>query len=441
MSLHHLESNTNDAPLGSGPESPWQAWAQDEKDAILASRLWRAPVTFDALGAEGYLRQPSSGLATTRTSSAETATRATGSTAHVVAFASNDYLGLSAHPLVVTAAKEALDIWGAGSGASRLVTGSRPVHEELERDLADWKGTDAAVVFSSGYAANLGVLATLGDDHCRIFSDQLNHASIVDGARLARADVKVFRHRDVEHLEELISRTRRSSNANGPTKRLLVVTDSVFSMDGDLAPLDDLCECCERHGALLVIDEAHAVLGPELVTEYPHVVRVGTLSKTLGSTGGFATGPRCYMQLLVNRARPYIFTTAPTPASIAAAKQALAILRSTEGNHLKAKLAAHVARLAPANSSPIVAVVLGAEASALRASEDLLEKGVWVPAIRPPTVAKGTSRLRVSLSAAHTDQQVDHLLEALRDVLGSDLLAEVLPGLPGSATSSTAGTG
>jgi 8-amino-7-oxononanoate synthase len=336
----------------------------------------------------------------------------------VVTFASNDYLGLTHHPAVVAAAHAALDRWGAGTGASRLVVGSRPPHAALEAELARWKGAEAALLFPTGFAANMGLLATLGGADVTILSDELNHASIVDGARLARARVAVYRHADLDHLAKLLV------DAEGETPgAALVVTDSAFSMDGDVADVDGLVELCAAHDALLVLDEAHAVLGPPVdvgaaAAAGVTVLRMGTLSKALGSLGGFVAGPQRYVDLLRNRARPFIFTTAPTPADVAAASAALAVLRSAEGDALVARLRGHVDRLRPGHPTPIVPVVLGEEAAALAAAAALLDRGLLVPAIRPPTVPVGTSRLRVTLSAAHTDGQVDALVAALGDVAG-----------------------
>ena len=336
----------------------------------------------------------------------------------VVTFASNDYLGLTHHPAVVAAAHEALDRWGAGTGASRLVVGSRPGHAALEADLARWKGAEAALLFPTGFAANMGLLATLGGDDVTILSDELNHASIVDGARLARARVAVYRHADLDHLAKLLVEV--DATTRGPA---LVVTDSAFSMDGDVADVAALVELCGAHDALLVLDEAHAVLGPAVdpasaAAAGVTVVRMGTLSKALGSLGGFVAGPRRYVDLLRNRARPFIFTTAPTPADVAAASAALAVVRSAEGDALVARLRAHVDRLRAGHPSPIVPVVLGDEAAALSAAAALLDRGLLVPAIRPPTVPVGTSRLRVTLSAAHTDAQVDALVAGLAEIAG-----------------------
>jgi 8-amino-7-oxononanoate synthase len=380
--------------------SPWSAWVDHSTGAVVAAGRWRRPTTFDATGPAGALDEPGH----------------PGAGRPVVSFASNDYLGLASHPGVVAAAHRALDRWGAGSGASRLVTGSRPVHAELEGALAAWKGCERAVVFPTGFAANLSVLSVFGAEGAHIFSDELNHASIVDGCRLARAGVTVYPHGRLDRLERLLG-----ASAGG---RAIVVSDTVFSMDGDEADLPGLRALSRRHGALLVLDEAHAVLGPELDDglggnlDLADVLRVGTLSKTLGSLGGFVAGPARYTEYLVNRARPYIFTTAPTPGDTAAALAAVGVVRSEEGAWRRARLAGHVARVAaavgqPGRRAPIIPVVVGAEADAVAASQLLLSGGVWVPAIRPPTVPPGTSRLRITLSAVHTNEQVDRLIGGL----------------------------
>lgn len=339
----------------------------------------------------------------------------------VIAFAANDYLGLSAHPDVAAAAHRALDRWGAGAGAARLVTGSRPVHTELEHELAAWKGTERAVLFSTGYAANLGVLATLAGDGVTVVSDALNHASIVDGCRVARAngaEVVVTPHADADAVADA------AQHAAAAGARIIIVTDAVFSMDGDVAPIDRLLATAAAHAAIVVLDEAHVVpgLAPELLDEASvdavdraggAVLRVGTLSKTLGALGGFVAGPRRFTELLVNSARPYIFTTASTPADAAAALAALQIVRSAEGRTLAARLREHIDRLAVDHSSPIIPIVLGKAERAVAAAAALLDRGLLVPAIRPPTVPPGESRLRITLSAAHTDMQVDRLLDGL----------------------------
>jgi len=368
------------------------------------SRGWRGRV--EAQNAEIRAQGRWRSICTLEGGAAETRITATGQ--GVVSFASNDYLGLSQHPALAAAAHAAIARFGTGSGASRLVVGARPIHAELERELADWKDAEAALLFPTGYAANVGLLSALGrlGEVC-IASDELNHASIIDGARLSRARVAVYRHGDLAQLEQILASSERA----------VVVSDSVFSMDGDLAPVSALAELCVRYGALLLLDEAHAVLGPP-APRLPglEVLVVGTLSKTLGSLGGFVAGPRVYIELLVNSARTFIFTTASSPADAAAALAALRVLRSAEGEGLEARLRANVARLRPGHPSPIVPIVLGEEARALAVSKALLARGLLVPAIRPPTVPPGSSRLRVALSAAHTPAQVDALASALAEL-------------------------
>lgn len=370
----------------------WDAWADDQNHATRNSDQWREPREFDAAGPNGRL---------------------VASGAQVVSFASNDYLGLSQHPRVVTAAVDAIEQWGTGSGASRLVVGSRPVHHELEAALAAWRDVEATALFPTGYAANLGLLSTLGGPGVRLHSDQLNHASIVDGCRMARAngaEIRIHPHGDLAALAAAL--------AEPGAERQVVVADAVFSMDGDVAAVDDLLELCSRHHTLLVLDEAHSVLQavppPRCGPDGPPVIQVGTLSKTLGALGGFVAGPRSFVDLLVNRARTYIFTTALSPADAAAALAAVEIVRSSEGDQLRARLRANIDLVRPGHPTPIVPVIIGAEADAMEASSALLAQGLLVPPIRPPTVAPGTSRLRVALSAAHTTEQVQRLADALR---------------------------
>jgi 8-amino-7-oxononanoate synthase len=376
-------------------ESPWRAWAASVTAEIHAAQRWREPRDFDGGGPVGTVGTvgPGGNAATP-----------------VVSFASNDYLGLTQHPAVVAAAHEALDRWGAGSGSARLIVGSRPVHGELERALAEWKQAERAVLFPTGFAANLGVLATFGARDVLVCSDELNHASIIDGCRLSHASVAVYRHADLDHLDWLL--------LHREGRRALVVSDTVFSMDGDLADLDALCGLAARHDALLVLDEAHAVLGPQLgpVDDDVDVVRVGTLSKTLGSLGGFVAASAPLAALVVNRARSYIFTTASTPADTAAALAALRVLTSTEGDRLVARLRSHVERVRPGHRSPIVPILCGDDQRALDAAAALLERGLLVPAIRPPTVPVGTARVRVALSAAHTPEQIGQLVDVLDEL-------------------------
>jgi 8-amino-7-oxononanoate synthase len=365
----------------------WSDWADAEAGAIRAAGRWRAPRDLDAAGPEGKLAPDDR---------------------PVVSYASNDYLGLTQHPDVVAAAHAALDRWGAGSGSARLIVGSRPVHADLEAALADWKHAERAVLFPTGFATNLGVLTTFGGPDTVVCSDELNHASIIDGCRLSRGRVEVYRHRDLEHVEHLLTTV--------PAERAVVVTDTVFSMDGDLADVDALAALCARHGALLVLDEAHAVLGPASDLDGVDALRIGTLSKTVGALGGFVAGPARFTDLVVNRARSYIFTTALSPADTAAALAAVGVISSAAGAQLRARLRANVDRLRAGHPSPIVPVVFGDEAATLSAAAALLDQGMLVPAIRPPTVPPGTSRLRVALSAAHSPSQVDALAVALADL-------------------------
>ena len=362
---------------------PWQEWAAREAELVRTRHQWRTPRDVDARGPAGVLDGRD-----------------------VVSFASNDYLGLSAHPAVAAAAHAAIDRWGTGSGAARLIVGSRPVHHELEDALAAWKHSERAVLFGSGYTANLGVLTTFAGPDVLVCSDELNHASIVDGRQLARAPLAVFRHRDIAHLDDLL---RQSQAA-----RAMVVSETVFSMDGDVAPVDELIEVCAHHDALLVLDEAHAVLGPEPGPLGDAVLRIGTCSKALGALGGFVAGPRPLTDLVENQARPYIFTTALSPADAAAALAALRVVRSPEGADLRTRLRRHVDALRPGHPSPILPIVCGDEEAAVAAASGLLEQGLLVGAIRPPTVPAGTSRLRVTVSAAHSDDQVARLAGALR---------------------------
>lgn len=370
-----------------GDTGGWSAWADRQVAGITAAGRWREVRAFDAAGPVGCRDGQS-----------------------VTSFASNDYLGLSHHPAVAAAAIDAIERWGTGAGASRLVVGSRPVHHDLESALAAWKGTEAALVFPTGYAANLGVLTTFGHAGAHILSDELNHASIVDGCRLAKAEVTVYPHADLPSVAELLAADLASGRPS------LVVTDAVFSMDGDLAPLVELAECCVAHRALLVVDEAHDVFhASDALAGVPGLdwLRVGTLSKTLGSLGGFVAADRRSIDLLVNRARPFIFTTALSPADAAAAGAALAISVGPEGDRLRGRLRAAIDRIAPGAPSPIIPIVLGSEDAAVAAADRLLADGLLVPAIRPPTVPPGTSRLRVALSAAHDEADVGRLATAL----------------------------
>jgi 8-amino-7-oxononanoate synthase len=344
----------------------------------------------------------------------------------LVNLCSNDYLGLAADPRLRRAAAEAAEREGAGAGAARLVAGDLPVHGALERRLAAFKGTEAALLFNTGYHANAGVPPALVGRGDAVFSDVLNHASIVDGCLLSRAELVRYRHLDVAELADLLARTK--------ARRKLVVTDAVFGMDGDAAPLREIADACERHGAMLYVDEAHSagVLGPTgagLAEALGVTARVdahmGTLGKALGAFGAYVAGSRRLVDLLVSRSRTFVFTTALPPAACGAALAALDVLR-TEPSRLErlralaARMKAGLERLGFDLSrvvAPIFPVVLGTEERALAASRALRARGFFVRAIRPPTVPRGTSRLRVALTAGHDEAHVDAFLGALEEVL------------------------
>jgi 8-amino-7-oxononanoate synthase len=344
----------------------------------------------------------------------------------LVNLCSNDYLGLASHPRLRDAAARAAEREGAGAGAARLIAGDLPVHGALERRLAAFKGTEAALLFNSGYHANAGVPPALVGRGDAVFSDVLNHASILDGCLLSRAELVRYRHLDVGELDDLLARSR--------ARRKLVVTDAVFGMDGDGAPLRELADLCDRHGAMLYVDEAHSagVLGEsgaglaEALGVAARVdVHMGTLGKALGAFGAYVAGSRRLVDLLVSRARTFVFTTALPPAACGAALAALDVLhdepvRRERLHALSLRMRAGLARLGFDLSrvvAPIFPVVLGSEERALAASRALRARGFFVRAIRPPTVPRGTSRLRVALTAGHDEAQVDAFLGALEEVL------------------------
>ncbi len=350
----------------------------------------------------------------------------------VLAFASNDYLGLAAHPRVVAALREGADLYGAGSGASHLISGHSLAHQQLEDRLAgmlaDHLVEPRALSLCTGYMANLAILTTLGaDGDAEIFSESLNHASLIDGARLARARVRVYPHVDVAALAAMLE----ASNAT--TK--LVVTDSVFSMDGNVAPLPELLALCERHDAWLVIDDAHGfgVLGANgrgalehFKLRSPNLVYMGTLGKAAGVGGAFVAAHASVIELMIQRSRPYIYTTAAPPALAHALLTSLDIIGGDEGASRRAHLQALIAQLGgalalqrwqrPDSSTAIQPIVIGSNEEVLRIGAGLYGMGIWVPAIRPPTVAEGSARLRITLSAAHTQEEVAQLCAALNEL-------------------------
>ena len=351
-------------------------------------------------------------------------------------FASNDYLGLANHPRLKAAAVQALERYGAGSGASRLLCGSLAPHHELEDALAAWKGTEAALTFSSGYATAVGTLcALLGKDDV-IFVDRLVHACIIDAARLCGARLRVFRHHDLGALERALRRMDDRNTGVAPSGRRLIVTESVFSMDGDLAPLRELVELKDRFGAWLMLDEAHAsgLFGERrrgLAEAYGVAERVevqmGTLGKAVGAAGGYICGSRVLVDYLVNRARSFIFSTAPTPAAVAAARAGVELIQSAEGadrcqrvwarvEQLKAALTSLGLPLETAQSA-ILPLIVGAETRAVALADALGHAGVFAPAIRYPTVGRGAARLRLTLTAEHTAGDVAVLIRVLRNAL------------------------
>ena len=354
----------------------------------------------------------------------------------VVNFSSNDYLGLAGHPFAATALAEAAGQCGAGSAASRLVCGTWAPHVALEQLLARLKGTGAALAFSSGYAASVGTVTSIVHEGDVVILDKLAHASLIDGAKLSGATLRVFRHNDLTQLEDRLRWAATAAKADG---RVLVITESIFSMDGDRAPLREIASLCRKNGALLLVDEAHAfgVVGPqglglahELGIAGQIDFHLGTLSKAVGLSGGYAAASADAVDWLINRARSFIYSTAPPPAlAMAAARIVGEFIAAPPGDAARARLwknvtlftAALPESLLPASHregapSPIVPVVLGDESRAVQAASALRDRGFLVPAIRYPTVARGQSRLRVTLSAAHRPEQILALAAALKDV-------------------------
>ena len=342
----------------------------------------------------------------------------------ILQFAANDYLGLATHPEVIRASVSATQQFGAGAGAARLVSGSLPPHQELDLALAQFKGTEAALTFSSGYLANIGTIPTLIGRDGLILADRLSHASLIDGCRLSAADFRIYRHNDTEHLQSLLSAKRHG-------RRTLIVTDGLFSMDGDLAPLPELNRLAQTYDATLYIDDAHGtgVMGPHgqgtvehfgLGKEIPF--HMGTLGKALGSSGAYLAGSTDLIQLLMNTNRSFIFTTASPPGSAAAAIAALRIIQQEPER--RARLWANRERLfegltqlgftlAP-SMSPIMPILIGDAETAMIFAEHLLGEGIYAPAIRPPTVPNATSRIRVTITSEHLPSHIDQALAAFQ---------------------------
>jgi 8-amino-7-oxononanoate synthase len=345
-------------------------------------------------------------------------------------FCSNNYLGLANHPALCAAAKKAIDRYGCGSGASRLISGNMTLHEELESKIAELKGTEAALVFNSGFQANTGILSTLVSEDDFILSDSLNHASIIDGCRLSRAKVMIYAHCDLEQLERELRKTPAKS-------RKLVVTESLFSMDGDEAPLAEIVELAEKYGAMVMVDEAHATgvfepNGAGLVAKLGLgdrvLVQMGTLGKALGGFGAYVAGSSALRELLINRCRSFIFTTALPPAVMAMGVAAIELVQREPERRQALRdncelLQAGLKSLgySIANSrSQILPLMIGDATQCMKLSDELLQRGVFAQGIRPPTVPAGTSRLRITLMATHTREHIDRALEVFGQLKHDD---------------------
>jgi 8-amino-7-oxononanoate synthase len=348
-------------------------------------------------------------------------TRASFEGRDILLFCTNDYLGLSRHPRVVRAAQKGLKRYGVGVGAARLISGTTEAHDSLEKKIAQFKGKESALVFAAGFLANLGILTAFSGEGDVIIMDKLCHASLVDGARLSKAELRVFPHKNYEKCEELLRQY--------PRQRKLLVTESVFSMDGDLADLEKLIRLKKKYGALLVVDDAHGtgVLGERGrgATERSSGgidIVMGTLSKALGGLGGFVAADKTLIEHLINFSRPFIFATALPPALCEAAREALFVIeeepllrkRLWENIRKVHKGLAELGFSIAEPASAILPVILGDEKKALAAFEALLKQGLFIPAVRYPTVPKGKARLRVTVSAAHASQDIQVLLKAFR---------------------------
>ncbi len=395
--------------------------------ASTSARAAMAPSLIDQLGSALEKRRASGLYRVRRTLESAAGPRVRVDGLDLLSFASNDYLGLAGDLRVAAALAEGAARWGAGAGASHLICGHFAPHEELERALASFVrpcDNARALTFSTGYLANLAILSALAGRDSAIFADRRNHACLNDGALLARADLVRYRGEDVAALEARLAASR--------ARRKLIATDAVFSMDGDLAPLPRLLELALAFDALLVVDDAHGfgVLGEgrgslaHFGLASDRIVYMGTLGKAAGVAGAFVAAHPIVIETLLQTARPYIYTTAAPPALAHALAVSLAIIRDDAAR--RSRLTALIERFRagaqvlpwtlPPSPSPIQPVIVGASTAAVELSESLFARGIWVPAIRPPTVPKGTARLRVSLSAAHTDADVDRLLAALADV-------------------------
>jgi 8-amino-7-oxononanoate synthase len=344
----------------------------------------------------------------------------------VINFSSNNYLGLANHPVLREAAKVAIDRYGCGSGASRLISGNMTLHEELESKIAQLKETEAALVFNSGFQANTGIIPVLVGEGDVILSDALNHASIIDGCRLARATIVVYRHCDLNELE-------RGLKNSLPNCRKLIVTESLFSMDGDEAPLADIVSLAERHGAMVMVDEAHATgvyepngagIVAKLGLSERVLVQMGTLGKALGGFGAYVAGSKALRELLINRCRSFIFTTSLPPAVMAMSIAAIDLIQREPERRQALRNNCQLLRggleslgySLGTSRSQILPLMIGDATRCMKLSEDLLQRGIFAQGIRPPTVPAGTSRLRITLMATHAREQIDEALKVFKDV-------------------------
>ena len=352
-----------------------------------------------------------------------------------ISLASNDYLGLTHHPRIKAAAIQAIRDYGAGSGAVRTIAGTMTIHEELERELAEFKGTAATLTFQSGFSANTGVIPTITGEQDLIVSDELNHASIIDGMRLSKAPRKIYRHGDTGHLREILD-TAVETGREGtglPYRLILVVTDGVFSMDGDIAPLPGIVEAAESANAAVFVDDAHAsgVLGRDGRGSVDHfglhgrvAIQVGTLSKAVGALGGYVAGSQELRDILIQRARPFLFSTSHPPAVVAACREAIRIMQDEPELHERLwantkRFKAELTRLGfdtGRSETPITPVMMGDPDTAGRFSQRLFEEGVFAQPVVFPTVAIDKARIRTIVTAAHADAQLDKALEAFSTV-------------------------
>jgi glycine C-acetyltransferase len=347
----------------------------------------------------------------------------------VISFSSNDYLGLTHHPRLREAALRAVSEFGVGSGAVRTIAGTMSMHEALEQELAEFKHTEATLTFQSGFTANTGIIPVVATEQDLIVSDELNHASIIDGMRLSKAPRKVFRHKDVDALREILREAREQGRPDGTAYRLiLVVTDGVFSMDGDIAPLPGIVDAAEAYGAAVYVDDAHSsgVLGDHGRGSVNHfgldgrvAIQVGTLSKAVGSLGGYVAGSQALRDILVQRARPFLFSTSHPPAVVAACREALRVFQEEPQLHDRLwantkRFKAELGRLGfdtGVSETPITPVIVGESGAAIEFSNRLFDAGVFATSVVFPTVAIDRARLRTIVTAAHTDEHIDRALE------------------------------